>query len=171
MLDPKIAAQKFADEASNDKGDILARLWMSPEFMLEYDPKRGYEKKGMLKLKQESVFRFTEMKTKLFQKLYYNPDLTLEDEVQLREYYISKSAFFDMRTVLFNYAAFFSFFPGLYYITRIEKGWPGVYIAGFLWVGGYMILQSTRKTLFQMSLNRFASPLAEKYNMTDHFSL
>ena len=41
-------AKMYADHISNEKGEILARVWESTEFKEVYDYHGGYEEKNLL---------------------------------------------------------------------------------------------------------------------------
>jgi hypothetical protein len=52
-LEDKYDADKLAkiyvDHASNEKGEILARIWETAGFRAVFDPKGGWERKSLLK--------------------------------------------------------------------------------------------------------------------------
>ena len=167
--DPKAMARLFADHASNEEGDLLARVWEAPEFAEAHDYDGGYERKGMLKTKQETVFRMTDLKTKLFQKLYYNPALTEADELELRKRFIADSSSHDMRSYALKWTSFITFWPALYFASYRIRGWPAVTAVSLSWYVLYRQLQKFNDRMLQGSLNSFASRFSDKYNVTNHF--
>ena len=77
-------AKVYVKETTNEKGDLLARLWTTPEFKEAFDYRQGYEKKGMLRKRLEAVYRHTMLGCQTFQKVYYHPDLLADDELALQ---------------------------------------------------------------------------------------
>ena len=96
-ITPKKVAEVYAKHTTNERGEILARVWESPEFKEAHDFNQGHEKKGLLKMKLESVYRHTNLTQMAFQKVYYNPALTLDDEIELRNRFIVESGSHDLR--------------------------------------------------------------------------
>ena len=167
--DPKVLARVFAEHASNEKGDLLARVWEAPEFAEAHDYEGGYERKGMLKMKQETLYRMTDVKTKLFQKLYYNPELTEADELELRKRFVADSSSHDMRSYAIKWGSFLSFWPVLYFSSFRIRGWTAVTAVSLGWFVLYRQVQKLNNRMLQGSLNSFASRYADKYTITNHF--
>ena len=161
-------ARVYAKHASNDKGEVFARLWETPEFREAFDYNQGYEKKGMLKLRIETIHRNTKMAQQLFQKVYYYPNLLEDDEVELRKRFITESATHDVRSTVLNWGLFVGFWPTLYFASKKFKGWPCVWGVSIAWYFLYKQSHRFNDGWLQSNLNSFAHPLVEKYNILDH---
>ncbi len=164
----KLLAREYAKQNSDDKGNLYAKLWESPEFKEAFDYKLGYEKKGMLHYRADTIFRHTKLAQQLFQKVYYNPALLLEDEANLRKQFITESGSHDLRSTAINWLLVGSYFPALYFASTKLRGWTC-----FLSVtaGWYLLHKQTHQinnNILQNNLNSFASPLVEKYGIIDH---
>ena len=48
-------AQRYGDHISNEKGEVLARVWESAQFKEAFDYNGGYEKRGWLKRRLSNV--------------------------------------------------------------------------------------------------------------------
>ena len=164
----KYLAREFAKENSNDQGYLYAKLWETPEFRESFDYGMGYEKKNMLRYRCETIFRHTRMSKQLFQKIYYYPNLLLEDEVNLRKKFISESASHDLRSTLINWVVAGSYLPTLWAASTRLRGWPCVFVVSTAWIIFYRQAHNYNKNMLQNNLNSFASPLIEKYQITDH---
>ena len=77
-------AQKFVEQTTNEKGEILANVYESEAFKALFDPNQAEERKLRLPRKQEIVFNRYDASKHLFQKVYYHPALLQEDETKLR---------------------------------------------------------------------------------------
>ena len=78
----------MVDHITNDKGEILARVWENPGFQEVYDFKGVLRQRRRLKRKQEQIFNQFDSTKQLFQKVYYDPELLADDEVALRQEFI-----------------------------------------------------------------------------------
>ena len=85
---PDKLAKIFVDHVSNEKGEILARVWENPGFREIYDFRGNLKDRRKLKRKQEQVFNQFDSQKHLFQKIYYNPALLQDDEVVLRNTFV-----------------------------------------------------------------------------------
>ena len=88
IYDTDRLAKIMVDHVTNEKGEILARVWENPGFQEVYDYKGVLFERRRLKRKQEQVFNQLDATHKLFQKVYYHPELLKEDELTLRQEFI-----------------------------------------------------------------------------------
>ena len=84
LYDSDKLAKIMVDHITNEKGEILARVWENPGFQEVYDYKGILKQRKRLRRKQEQVFNQLDSDKQLFQKVYYNPTLLHDDEVSLR---------------------------------------------------------------------------------------
>ena len=89
-------ARLMVDHITNEKGEILARVWENQGFQEIYDYKGTELKRHRLKRKQEQVFNSIDASEQLFQKVYYNPALIHNDEEQLREAFVKANQSHEM---------------------------------------------------------------------------
>ena len=68
-------AKLVVDHITNDKGEVLARVWENQGFQEIYDYKGNNKARLRLKRKQEQVFNQIDASKQLFQKVYYHPEL------------------------------------------------------------------------------------------------
>ena len=80
QFNPEMLAEIMVDHVTNEKGEILARVWETAAFQDVYDPKETNLARHNLKRKQEQVFNQYNADSHLFQKVYYNPALLQDDE-------------------------------------------------------------------------------------------
>ena len=167
-ITPKKVAEVYAKHTTNERGEILARVWESPEFKEAHDYNQGHEKKGLLKMKLESVYRHTNLTKMAFQKVYYNPALTLDDEIELRNRFIVESGSHDLREKIINWSTFLGYWPALYLVSRKFNGWGVVLTVTGAWYLLYRQLNRFNNSMLQTNLNTFASPLVSKYKIVNH---
>ena len=167
-LSPKKVAEIYAKHLTNDKGELLARVWESPEFKEAHDYNQGHEKKGLLRMKIESVYRHTNLTKQTFQKVYYHPSLLLDDEVELRNRFVVESGSHDLRSKIINWTTFLSYWPTLYLASRRFNGWAVVFGVTGGWFLLYRQMHKFSNSMLQNSLNTFASPLVSKYGIVNH---
>ncbi len=84
IYDHDTLAKLVVDHITNDKGEILARVWENSGFQEIYDYKGVLRQRHKLKRKQEQIYNQLDSSSKLFQKTYYCPQLLLDDEQTLR---------------------------------------------------------------------------------------
>ena len=89
--DTEKLAKVMVDHVTNEKGEILARVWENPGFQEVYDYKGVLKERRRLKRKQEQVFNQLDSTTQLFQKVYYHPSLLQDDEIALRSEFIHQN--------------------------------------------------------------------------------
>ena len=73
LYDSDKLAKIMVDHITNEKGEILARVWENPGFQEVYDYKGVLKQRKRLKRKQEQVYNQLDADKQLFQKVYYNP--------------------------------------------------------------------------------------------------
>ena len=66
-------ARLVVDHITNDKGEVLARVWENTGFQEVHDYNGILKQRRRLKRKQEQIFNQLDAQKKLFQKVYYNP--------------------------------------------------------------------------------------------------
>ena len=164
----KILAREFAKQNVDQTGSFYAKLWETPEFKEAFDYGMGYEKKNMLKYRIETIFRHTRMAKQLFQKVYYYPNLLLEDEAELRKRFITESGSHDLRGTMINWFIVGSYLPALWAASTRFRGWGCVFAVSLSWYVLWKQGHNFNTNMMQNNLNSFASPLIEKYKITDH---
>mmetsp|Transcript_5826 Transcript_5826/g.6566 ORF Transcript_5826/g.6566 Transcript_5826/m.6566 type:complete len:179 (-) Transcript_5826:51-587(-) len=164
----KILAKEFARHNTDERGNTYAKLWESPEFRESFDYKMGYEKKNMLKYRLDTIFRHTKMSKQLFQKVYYYPNLLLEDEGTLRKQFVTENGSHDLRGTAVNWLLGVSFFPALWVASTRFRGWPCIFGVSISWYLLHKQIHEINTNMMQGNLNSFAAPLVEKYKITDH---
>lgn len=121
LFDAEKLAGMMVDHLTNEKGEILARVWETKGFQEVYDYK-GYEKERMrLKRKAEQVYNQTNSTTHLFQKVYYHPELLADDEVTLRQLFVNKSSQHDSTQNFLRLGFFVGYFPATYCLSRTYR--------------------------------------------------
>jgi len=159
--DADTLAKIMVEHHTNEKGELLAQVWNSPSFKEIWDYNGTETRRGTLKRKAEQLTNEYNFRTHLFQKVYYNTDLTYEDEIKLREDYLSqKNSYVNLRYGL-KAALFVGFWPLTYYVSAKIKPigvalWTGAY---FLGLYSYGVNTFTLSQL-QSGLNQSALPLA-----------
>ena len=147
----------MVDHITNEKGEILARVWENPGFQEVYDFKGVLKQRKRLRRKQEQVFNQFDAGKQLFQKVYYNPALLQEDETALREQFIRLNDTHDATTRYAQGAFFLAFWPLTYVISRQVRpygvaAWSLFYYFGVYRAGAVNFLNSG----LQSSLNSAA---------------
>ena len=108
----------MVDHITNEKGEILARVWENPGFQEIYDYKGVLRQRQRLRRKQEQVYNQLNAETKLFQKTYYNPALLAEDEISLRETFIRQNESNETTRRYGQLAFFGAYWPLTYVLSR-----------------------------------------------------
>ena len=166
LYDSDRLAKIMVDHMTNEKGEILARVWENPGFQEIYDYKGVLRQRQRLRRKAEQVFNQLNAETKLFQKTYYNPALLAEDEVTLRETFIRLNES-NENTLKYARVAFFgAYWPLTYVLSRQFRAptvfaWTALYYFGFYRYGAVNWINCN----LQSSLNQAAAPLAVKYGI------
>ena len=166
IYDTDRLAKIMVDHVTNDKGEILARVWENPGFQEVYDYKGILLERRRLKRKQEQVFNQLDATKQLFQKVYYHPELLQDDELTLRQEFVRLNNAHDNQTQYAQAGFFLAYWPLTYVISRQVRPsgvllfslayYFGVYRAGAL---GYL------NSSFQSGLNHAAESLAKKYGI------
>ena len=159
-------ARIYVDHVTNDKGEVLARVWENPGFHEIYDFKGQESKRRRLLRKQEQIFNHLDATKQLFQKVYYNPSLTQPDEVALREAFTKYNGHHDTTDSVIKLSCFVAYWPITYLLARRVRPFTVLAFTGVYYFGVYQrgLLELNRQSL-QASLNRAASPLAQKYGI------
>lgn len=118
LYDSDRLAKIMVDHMTNEKGEILARVWENPGFQEVYDFKGVLKQRKRLRRKQEQVFNQLDSGKQLFQKVYYNPALLQEDEVTLREEFLRHNQKHENFTQISQVAFFLGYWPLTYVISR-----------------------------------------------------
>ncbi|CAI2382294.1 unnamed protein product [Moneuplotes crassus] len=168
IAEAKLLAREYAKHNSDDQGNLYAKIWEVPEFREAFDYNMGYEKKNMLKYRAEAVFRHTRLSKQLFQKVYYNPNLLLDDETNMRKHYVTESGSHDLRSTFINWLVVGTYFPALYAASTRFRGWGCFFAVTAGWYFLYTQGHQLNNNILQKNLNSFASPLVEKYGIIDH---
>ena len=108
----------MVDHITNEKGEILARVWENKGFQEIYDYKGMEKQRRRLKRKQEQVFNQVNGQRQLFQKVYYNPALLEADELKLRQIFIAKNDSHETTSNLLKWGFFLGYFPLTYVIAK-----------------------------------------------------
>ena len=158
-------AKVMVDHVTNEKGEILARVWENPGFQEVYDYKGVLKERRRLKRKQEQVFNQLDVTTQLFQKVYYHPSLLLDDEIALRSEFIRQNDASDRTIQYARGALFLAYWPLTYVISRQVRP-----ISVFLWTASYYAAYRVGALgwltcSLQSSLNKSAEPFAQKYGV------
>ena len=148
----KELANIFVRETTNEKGEVLARLWLSPEFKEAHDYGMGYEKHDLLKNRLETIYMNTDPSEQLFQKMYYSPNLLKRDEITMRRHFISCNGSYDLRNTAINWATALSYFPVLYFASTKVRGWPCVLSVSLTWYLIHRQLNTLNKNMFKSQL-------------------
>ena len=98
IYDTDRLAKIMVDHVTNDKGEILARVWENPGFQEVYDYKGVLFERRRLKRKQEQLFNQLDATKQLFQKVYYHPALLQDDEQTLRQEFLRLNSAHDSQT-------------------------------------------------------------------------
>ena len=118
LYDSDKLAKIMVDHITNEKGEILARVWENPGFQEVYDYKGILKQRKRLRRKQEQVFNQLDSDKQLFQKVYYNPTLLHDDEVSLRQEFIRLNSVNESTVQYARGAFFFGYFPLTYVLSR-----------------------------------------------------
>ena len=137
-MTPDQLAKIYVDTVTNSKGEKLARLWDDIGFKQTFDPQSSYERKSMLEDRITSVHKRYDAATQLFQKVYYNPALLEEDEVQLRQAFLSANSSNEKLLSAHKWGAFAVYWPLLYVVSKRVRGYSllgltGLYYASYRW--------------------------------------
>ena len=100
-----------------------------------HDYKGVERKKKRLMRKQEQVWNQLDAQTQLFQKVYYNPKLTLDDETVLRDSFFMQNETHNKLSNIGALGHFLGYFPLTYAISRTVRPtgvliWTAVYYFG-----------------------------------------
>ncbi len=165
LYDSERLAKILVDHVTNEKGEILARVWENPGFQEVYDYKGVLKQRQRLKRKQEQVFNQFDASSQLFQKVYYHPELLLEDELALRQLFISQNAWNERTLQVARGAFFLGYWPLTYVISRQVRPF-GVLLWTAAYIGAYNYAALPWLTCsLQTGLNRAAEPFAKKYGI------
>ena len=165
IYDADRLAKIAVDHITNDKGEILARVWENPGFQEVYDYKGVLRQRRRLKRKQEQVFNQFDSASQLFQKVYYNPALLQEDEIALRETFISHNASNDRNISIARGAFFLAYWPLTYTISKQVRP-TGVLLWTLAYYGVYRVAAlGWLSCSLQKGLNGAAEPYAKKYGI------
>ena len=118
LYDSDKLAKIMVDHITNERGEILARVWENPGFQEVYDYKGILKQRKRLRRKQEQVFNQLDSDKQLFQKVYYNPTLLHDDEVSLRQEFIRLNSVNESTVQYARGAFFFGYFPLTYVLSR-----------------------------------------------------
>ncbi len=166
LYDSDKLAKIMVDHVTNEKGEILARVWENPGFQEIYDYKGILKQRRRLKRKQEQVYNQFDAEKQLFQKVYYNPNLLHEDELNLRQEFIRLNDINDKTVSYTRGGLFLAFWPLTYVISRQVRpvgvlAWTAAYYFGLYRYGALSYINGA----LQSGLNRAAEPLARKYGV------
>ena len=150
---------------TNERGEILARIWENPGFQEVYDFKGVLKQRHRLRRKQEQVFNQFDSTVQMFQKVYYNPSLLQEDELALREQFVSYNSFSEGNIKMARIGFFLAYWPLTYTISRQVRP-SGVLLWTLAYYGAYRagVLGWISYNL-QRGLNKVAEPYAQKYGI------
>ena len=166
LYDSDKLAQIMVDHITNEKGEIMARVWENPGFQEVYDYKGILKQRKRLRRKQEQVFNQFDSQKQLFQKVYYNPTLLQEDEVSLRQEFIRLNQVNENSVQYARGGLFLAFWPLTYVISRQVRPvgvalWSAAYYFGLYRYGALQYINGS----LQCGLNKAAEPLAAKYGI------
>ncbi|CDW89209.1 UNKNOWN [Stylonychia lemnae] len=165
IYDSEKLANALVNHITNEKGEILARVWENKGFQEIYDYKGVELTRRRLKRKQEQVFNRFDASTHLFQKVYYNPELLAQDEVQLRETFIKYNNIHDQTQNFLRGAFFLGYWPLTYVVAR-KISPAGVFLYSLAYLGAYKYgAKAFALGTLQGNLNRHAEDLAKKYGI------
>ena len=165
IYDSDNLARIMVDHITNDKGEILARVWENPGFQEVYDFKGVLKQRNRLKRKQEQIFNQFDPTKQLFQKVYYNPALLAEDELTLRKDFVRLNDSHDAQLAYARGAFFLGYWPLTYVISRQIRP-TGVLLWTLAYYGAYRAgAVGWINCNLQSSLNKAAEPLAKKYGV------
>ena len=118
VYDSDKLAKIFVDHITNEKGEILARVWENPGFQEIYDYKGVELRRRRIKRKQEQIFNQFDASRQLFQKVYYNPELLADDELTLRQVFVKCNDSHETTSRLLGWGMFLGYFPLTYAVSR-----------------------------------------------------
>ena len=166
IYDADKLARLMVEHITNDKGEILARVWENPGFQEIYDYKGQNAKRRRLKRRQEQVFHQYDAGKQLFQKLYYHPGLVQNDEIILREAFLKYNGHHETTTNVIRGGLFIAYWPITYALARYVRPTGLLIFTAAYYLGAYKYgLQRFNNSALQANLNRAAQPLAEKYGI------
>lgn len=157
-------ANLVMDFNHDSKGQLLANVHTSQGFQSVWDYRGAEKKRWRLDRKKEQVAHNYDVRTQLFQKIYYAKDLLLDDERELRSAFVVAEKSYEMQRAVGQAALFLGFFPLTYRLARTVR--PATLL---IWTGAYYYFGYKRgfepltDWQFQSSLNSAARPFALKY--------
>ena len=165
IYDSDRLAKIMVDHITNEKGEILARVWENPGFQEVYDYKGVLKERRRLKRKQEQIFNQFDSSSQLFQKVYYHPGLLQQDELALRQEFIRLNTANERNIQYLRGAFFLGYWPLTYVISRQVRPfgvllWTAAYYSAYR-MGGLSWLTCS----LQSGLNSSAQPFAQKYGI------
>ena len=95
------------------------------------------------------MFNTYDASKQLFQKVYYNPKLTSDDELQLREAFIKANSSHDQTRKVLQGGLFLAYWPITYYISRTIRPSSVLLFTAFYYFGVYKL------TLDKLALKNF----------------
>ena len=166
LYDSDKLAKIMVDHITNEKGEILARVWENPGFQEVYDYKGILKQRKRLRRKQEQVFNQYDADKQLFQKVYYSPNLLLDDEVSLRQEFVRLNSVNENSIQYARGGLFLGYWPLTYVISRQVRPvgvalWTAAYYFGLYRYGALQYINGS----LQSSLNKVAEPFAVKYGV------
>ena len=166
LYDSDKLAKIMVDHITNEKGEILARVWENPGFQEVYDYKGVLKQRKRLKRKQEQVYNQLDADKQLFQKVYYSPSLLHDDELSLRQEFVRLNQSTENQIKYAQGAFFLGYWPLTYVISRQVRplgvlAWSAAYYFGLYRFGALSYINSS----LQCSLNKAAEPFAQKYSV------
>lgn len=139
---------------------MLAAIWEHPGFLDVFDHFELWKKKKLLKRRQETIFRGIDLHTRLFQKVYYHPKLTVTEEKQLSDIFKSQSAIHDRNSLALKIAAGIGLIPLLYFAGKRVRPINLIPVS-LVYFGFYYYEERLLLINLQRSLNRKAEPFAQ----------
>ena len=154
----------MVEHITNEKGEILARVWENPGFQEIYDYKGVEKYRRRLKRKQEQIFNQFDASKHLFQKVYYHPGLLHDDEIKLRQIWFDSNASHETTRKIIRNTFFVGYWPLTYAVSRNVRPW-GVFFYTVAYYGVYHYTQKWALGGLQRGLNSNVEDFAKKYGV------
>lgn len=160
-------AKAYVKHFYNEKGEQLAKIEDSEAFQHVYDYHGDQKRRHKLVRKLEQVHSNYNIRSHLFQKVFYVKGLTLADERVLRQVYEQERSRYESEIMAGRAVAIGVYLPFTYVLSaNVRPTTVGLSTLAFYYVyRNYQVPMQTN--MFQRRLNKAASQLAEKYNIHD----
>tara|TARA_B110000305_G_scaffold201245_1_gene228935 strand:- start:66 stop:590 length:525 start_codon:yes stop_codon:yes gene_type:complete len=158
-------AKKFVDHVTDNNGNMLANVYENEAFKSLYDPNGAEQRKLRLPRKQLQVYNQYSSEKQLFQKVYYNPALTTDDESKLRDAFFRNSTNHDNTDTFLSATMFVAYWPVMHRLSKNVKPVGCLFFTGAYLAAYFKGVKAQTMNNMQVALNTEAAPYAEKYGL------